>query len=54
MNNFLITTNVLVAFKTMHILAKKGKSGKVGQMVLKLDMSKAQIGSNGDIWKELC
>ena len=36
----LITDNVLVAFEAMHHISKK-KSGKVGEMELKLDMSKA-------------
>ena len=36
----LITDNVLVAFETMHHISKK-KQGKVGEMTLKLDMSKA-------------
>ena len=36
----LITNNVLIAFETMHHISKK-KSGKVGEMALKLDMSKA-------------
>ena len=36
----LITDNVLVTFETMHHISKK-KSGKVGEMALKLDMSKA-------------
>lgn len=34
-----ITNNVLVAFETMHHISQK-KSGKVGEMALKLDMSK--------------
>ena len=36
----LITDNVLVAFETMHHISQK-KGGKVGEMTLKLDMSKA-------------
>ena len=35
----LITDNVLVTFETMHHINQK-KSGKVGEMVVKLDMSK--------------
>ena len=35
----LITNNVLVTFETMHHINQK-KSGKVGEMVVKLDMSK--------------
>ena len=45
MNNQLITDNVLVAFETMHHIShtqkKKKKSGNVGEMAFKLDMSKA-------------
>ena len=40
MSNHLITDNVLVAFETMHHISQK-RSGKVGEMALKLDMSKA-------------
>ena len=36
----LITDNIIVAFETIHHLNKK-RSGKVGEMALKLDMSKA-------------
>ena len=36
----LITDNVLVVFETMHHINQK-KGGKVGEMALKLDMSKA-------------
>lgn len=35
-----ITNNVVVAFETMHSIAKR-KKGKAGLMVIKLDMSKA-------------
>ncbi|XP_030964645.1 uncharacterized protein LOC115985893 [Quercus lobata] len=35
-----ITDNVLVAFETMHHISQK-KTGKVGEMALKLDMSKS-------------
>jgi len=40
MSNRLITDNVLVAYETMHHINQK-RSGKVGEMALKLDMSKA-------------
>ena len=36
----LITDNVIVDFETMHHISNK-KTGKVGEMALKLDMSKA-------------
>ena len=40
MHGRLITDNILVTFEAMHHINKK-KSGKVGEMELKLDMSKA-------------
>ena len=40
MSNRFIIDNVIVAFETMHYLSKK-TDGKIGEMVLKLDMSKA-------------
>ena len=40
MHGRLITDNVLVAFETMHHISQK-KGGKVGEMAIKLDMSKA-------------
>ena len=46
MSTHLITDNVLVAFETMHHLNQK-RSGRVGEMALKLDMSKALIEWNG-------
>ena len=36
----LITDNILVAFETMHHISQK-RLGKIGEMALKLDMSKA-------------
>ena len=39
MSNRLIIDNVLVSFETMHHISQK-KNGKVGEMILKLDMSK--------------
>ena len=38
----LITDNVLVAFETMHHINQK-KGGKMGNMVVKLDMSKVYV-----------
>ena len=40
MTKHLITDNVSVAFETMHHISQK-KNEKVGEMTLKLDMSKA-------------
>ena len=40
MHSRLITVNVLVAFEIMHHINQK-KIGKIGEMTLKLDMSKA-------------
>ena len=40
MHGRLITNNVLVAFETMHNISQK-KGGKVEEMAIKLDMSKA-------------
>ena len=40
MSKHLIIDNVLVAFETMYHISQK-KNGKVGEMALKLDMSKA-------------
>ena len=40
MHGRLITNNVIVAFETMHHISQK-KKGKIGEMALKLDMSKA-------------
>ena len=40
MSNRLFTNNMLVAFEAMHHISQK-RSGKVGEMALKLDMSKA-------------
>ena len=40
MHERLITNNVLVAFETMHHISNK-KTGNLGELVLKLDMSKA-------------
>ena len=40
MTKCLITNNVLKAFENMHHISQK-KNGKVGEMALKLDMSKA-------------
>ena len=40
MHGRLITNNVIVAFETMHHISQK-KGGKIGEMTLKLDISKA-------------
>ena len=40
MSDCLITDNVIVSFETMHYLNQK-TSGKIGEITLKLDMSKA-------------
>ena len=40
MSDRLITDNILVVFETMHYLNQK-KTGKNGEMALKLDISKA-------------
>lgn len=40
MSKHLIIDNVLVAFETMHHLNQK-RTGKVGEIAIKLDMSKA-------------
>jgi len=40
MSEHLITDNVLVAFEIMYHISQK-KSGKVGEMVVKLDMINA-------------
>ena len=40
MHGRLIIDNVLVAFETMHHISQK-KNGKLGEMALKLDMSRA-------------
>ena len=39
MHGRLITDNVLVAFETIHHISQK-KGGRVGEMALKLEMSK--------------
>ena len=52
MSNWLITGNVLVAFETVHHISQK-KSGKVGEMALKLDMSKAYDGMEWGCLKKI-
>ena len=41
MNGRLITNNVLVTFEIMHHINQRKGGGGIGEMVLKLDMSKA-------------
>ena len=41
MHGRLITNNVIVAFENMHHISQK-RGGKIGEMVLKIDMSKAK------------
>ena len=48
----LITDNVLVAFETMHHISQN-KGGKVEEIAIKLDMSKAYDGWSGLAWKKL-
>ena len=51
MSDRLITDNILVAFETMHHINQK-RNVKVGEMALKLDMSKFLIELSGDAWKK--
>ena len=51
MSDRLITDNILVAFETMHHINQK-RNVKVGEMALKLDMSKVLIELSGDAWKK--
>ena len=53
LSEYLITNNVLVAFETMHHIIQK-RARKVGEMAIKLDMSKAYDGWNGVVWRKLC
>ena len=46
----LITNNVLIAHETLHYLKEK-RTGKMGYMVLKLDMRKLMTELNGFIWR---
>ena len=52
MHGRLITNNMLIAFETMHHISQK-KGGKVGEMALKLDMSKVYDKVwNGCVWRK--
>ena len=53
LSEYLITNNVLVAFETMHHIIQK-RARKVGEMAIKLDMSKAYDRWNGVVWRKLC
>lgn len=49
----LIIDNVLVAFETMHHINQK-KTCKVGEMAVKLGMSKVYNRVERGVWKKLC
>ena len=52
MHGMLITDNVLVSFETMHHISNK-KIGKMGEITLKLDMSKAYDRVEWVVWRKL-